>query len=396
MPGGKRKSEAASRTKVVERKCSAEGKMKMRSHHTRDNVQDDTIEKSNISLPSTSRTSIPSASISSNNQSIVTISLTSLPLIVLTQIIDILFTRDICSLSCVNQFLSTFISSHYTTSVILPGPPPRLPNSLVLSLSMSCNISQLPDIQSYHHFKMLNLKKLKQLHLTGNNHIWNKQYLLSDKYKSLLEYLLNSLNNVSIQKLEFLTDESKRCVDIVQTLSKFHNLTEVTLHGIGYFNPIASYHMDKDVAQKIINSVLINKRIQILRLKSFQTLNRCLVIESECLEELYVEFGKHFELGLLYLPNVRIISMETSMWFGCFYHAQNGELKKIVAQGCPKLEKFNTIDLLSLASKSESNHWLDQLKIFSASQQQAEGQCVLCIQPEDVDEIGLLEQGELG
>lgn len=230
---------------------------------------------------------------------------------------------------------------------------------------------------------MLNMKKLKQLQLTGNNHIWNKQYLLSDKYKSWLEYLLNSLNKVSIQKLEFLTDESKRCIDAVRNVDDFHNLTEVTLHGIGYFNPTASYHMDKDVAQKIISNVLINKRLKILRLKYFQTLNRCLVIESECLEELYVEFGKHFEIGLLYLPNVRVISMETSMWFGCFYHAQNGELKKIVAQGCPKLENFNTIDLESLSRKSESNHWLDQLKTFSASQQQVEGQCVLCMNPDD-------------
>ena len=352
-------------------------------HHTKDHALDDTLEKSSLCSPSTSSTSNPALCISSQNQSTVTISLTSLPLIVLTQIIDILFTSDICSLSCVNKFFSDFISSHYTTSVILPGSPPPLPSSFVLSLSMCSNVSQLPDIQSYHHFQKLNLKKLKQLQLTGKNHIWNKQYLLSDKYKSWLEYLLNSLNKLSIQKLEFLTDESKRCVDIVKNVTNFHNLTEVTMHGIGYFNPTASYHMDKDIAQKIINSVLMNNRIKILRLKSFQTLNRCLVIESESLEELYVDFGKNFEIGLLYLPNVRIISMETSVWLGCFYHAQNGELKKIVAQGCPKLENFNTIDLLSLSRKSESNHWLDQLRTFSASKQTVEGQCVLCMQPED-------------
>eukprot|EP00092_Neocalanus_flemingeri_P005250 GFUD01005644.1.p1 GENE.GFUD01005644.1~~GFUD01005644.1.p1 ORF type:complete len:387 (+),score=57.90 GFUD01005644.1:86-1246(+) len=385
MAGGKRKLVAASRTKVGKRKCSSEDKMKMRSHHNKapTDSDDDAIDKRTTSLPSTSRTSNPSASNSLKNQSIVTISLPSLPFIILTQVIESLFTSDIRSLACVNQFLSDFISSHYTTSVILPGSPPRLPNRFVLSLSISCNVSQLPDIQSYHHLKMLNIKKLKQLQLTGNNHIWNKQYLLSDKYKSWLEYLLNSLNKVSIQKLEFLTDESKRCIDAVRNVDDFHNLTEVTLHGIGYFNPTASYHMDKDVAQKIISNVLINKRLKILRLKYFQTLNRCLVIESECLEELYVEFGKHFEIGLLYLPNVRVISMETSMWFGCFYHAQNGELKKIVAQGCPKLENFNTIDLESLSRKSESNHWLDQLKTFSASQQQVEGQCVLCMNPDD-------------
>ena len=121
-----------------------------------------------------------------------------------------------------------------------------------------------------------------------------------------------------------------------------------------------------------------NTRIKILHLKSFHTLNRCLVIESESIEELYVDFGKNFEIGLLHLPKVRIINMETSMWFGCFYHAQNGDLKKIVAQGCPRLEIFNTIDLASLSGTSESFHWLDKLQNYSSEKQLTEVQCMLC------------------
>merc|ERR1711892_1276813 len=113
---------------------------------------------------------------------------------------------------------------------------------------------------------------------------------------------------VSLQKIEILADESKRCIEIVKNVASFINLTEVTLHGIGYFNPTASYHMDKDIAQKIINTVLINNRIKILQLKSFQTLNRCLVLESESLEELYVDFGKNFEIGLLYPPCGLVVS----------------------------------------------------------------------------------------
>ena len=325
-----------------------------------------------------------SLSLSSQNPPSITISLTSLPLIVLTQIIDSLSARDVCMLSCVNKFFSSLISSLYTLSVTLPGPPPTSPGSSVLHLRLSSNLSHLPAIESFHPFQALNLRKLKQLELTGLNHIWNKQYLLSEKYKDWLQFLLTTTNKVSLQKIEFLADESKRCIEIVKNVATFINLTEVTLHGIGYFNPTASYHMDKDIAQKIINTVLINNRIKILRLKSFQTLNRCLILESESLEELYVDFGKNFEIGLLYLPCVRIISMETSMWFGCFYHAQNGELKKIVAQGCPRLESFNSTDLASLSSMSESGHWLDQLRTFSASRQMEEGQCLLCTQPEDM------------
>ena len=81
-----------------------------------------------------------------------------------------------------------------------------------------------------------------------------------------------------------------------------------------------------------IQIISVGNRIKILHLKSFDTLHRCIVIESETLEELHAEFGKCFEIGLLYLPRARKISLETSIWAGCFYHAQNGELKKIVSQ----------------------------------------------------------------
>merc|ERR1719342_1721970 len=187
----------------------------------------------------------------------------------------------------------------------------------------------------------------------------------------------------SIQKLEFLVDESKRSVEIVKLCRFFPSLKEVTLHGIGYFDT-GSFHMDKDVAQNIITALLHFTRIKILHLKSFDTLHRCIVIESDTLEELHAEFGKCFEIGLLYLPRAQKISLETSMWFGCFYHAQNGELKRIVSQGCPSLEKFNGINLVDLTSESKKGHWLDQLRHYSLGQiGNPEGQCVLC--SEDVE-----------
>lgn len=357
------------------------GKRKQRVSALMQNVQDCNKQDEELSVGTLSNKVF---SLSSTNQSSITVSITSLPHIVINQIIDCLLIRDVQSLICVNRFFYNFISSRYTTNVDLPGDPQNLslPTNFTLSLNISCNLSQLPPINCYQNLQLLNLRKLKKLQLTGKNHIWNKQYLLSDRYKNSLEYLLHRLNKISIQELEYLTDESKRCTDIVKSVSSFHNLTVVTLHGIGYINQAASYHMDKDIAQKIINNVLSNCRLKILNLKSFHTLNRCLVIESDSLEELYVDFGKNFEIGLLYLPRVRIINMETSVWFGCFYHAQNGELKKIVAQGCPKLEIFNGIDLLSLAELSESNHWMEELQAFSASRQLGEVQCALCFQPE--------------
>ena len=124
------------------------------------------------------------------------------------------------------------------------------------------------------------MRRLKYLKVTGRNHIWNKQYLLSDDYKQTIENLLSRTSyDLHLTKLEFLVDESRRSVDIVKLARHFPNLQEVTLHGIGYFDN-GSYHMDKDVAQNIISGILANSRIKSLRLKSFATLHRCIVIEA--------------------------------------------------------------------------------------------------------------------
>merc|ERR1711874_903409 len=318
--------------------------------------------------------------------------LVSLPHLVLVKIADNLSVSDLSRLSCVNKYLRHFINSNYILRVSLTGPgtsalpstssePETSATLYVLSLDLRLSVSQLPtDLFTYQPFSRLNLRKLKNLRVTGQNHIWNKQYLLSDVYKRTIERLLSQTSySRHLTKLEFLVDESRRSVDIVKLARHFPNLVEVVLHGIGYFS--GSYHMDKDVAQNIITGILCNTRIKILRLKSFATLHRCIVIESDTLEELQAEFGKHFEVGLLYLPNVLHISLETSVWAGCFYHAQNGELKKIVAQGCPRLKTFNSLDLRELSARSESQHWLGELGQYCATQslQHQVAQCVLCV-----------------
>ena len=149
----------------------------------------------------------------------------------------------------------------------------------VLRLLSSCNLHSIPSVATLQPFASLNLTKLKELSLTGKNHVWNKQYLLSDQYKQALHFLLSTLDRTSLNRLEFLTDESLACVDLLEGLASYTNLSEVVVHGIGYFNPCASYHMDKEIAQKIINKVLANTNIKVLCLKSFQTINRCVVFE---------------------------------------------------------------------------------------------------------------------
>jgi len=305
-----------------------------------------------------------------------------LPHIVLLQICDNVAVKDVLALAGTSKILHSFLHSCFLVVLRLPVPPAlqeAARTKQVLSLTSSCNVHSLPGVVTLQPFASLNLNKLKELSLTGKNHVWNKQYLLSDQYKQVLGHLISTLDRPSLNRLEFLTDESMACVDLLEGLPTFGNLSEVVVHGIGYFNPCASYHMDKEIAQKIINKVLANTSIKILRLKSFQTINRCVVFESPSLEQLEAELGRSFQIGLLNLPRSKEIQIDTSMWYGCFYHAQNGELKRIVSHGCPSLEKFNGIDLSLLAAESKDGHWLDQLRHYSLGQiGNSEGQCVLC------------------
>lgn len=305
-----------------------------------------------------------------------------LPHLVLLQICDTIGVEDVLALAGTNKTLHSFLHSCFLVVLRLPVTlrfQEAARTKQVLGLYSSCNVHSLPNINHLEPFASLNLSKLKELSLTGKNHVWNKQYLLSDQYKQVLRFLISSLDRISVKRLEFLTDESMACVDLLEDLSKFANLDEVVVHGIGYFNSCAAYHMDKEIAQKIIDKVLANTNIKTLRLKSFQTINRCVVFESPSLEHLEAELGRSFQIGLLNLPRSKEIQMDTSMWFGCFYHAQNGELKRIVSQGCPSLEKFNGINLVDLTSESKKGHWLDQLRHYSLGQiGNPEGQCVLC------------------
>merc|ERR1719187_1294540 len=294
-----------------------------------------------------------------------------LPHLVILQICDTLGVEDVLALAGTNKLLHSFLNSCFIVVLQFPVPPAlqeAVRTKQVLRLLSSCNLHSIPSVATLQPFASLNLTKLKELSLTGKNHVWNKQYLLSDLYKQTLHFLLSTLDRTSLNSLEFLTDESLACVDLLEGLASYTNLSEVVVHGIGYFNPCASYHMDKEIAQKIINKVLANTNIKVLCLKSFQTINRCVVFESPSLERLEAELGRSFQIGFLNLPRSKEIRIDTSMWYGCFYHAQNGELKRIVNHGCPSLETFNGIDLSLLASQSKDDHWLNQLRHYSLGQ----------------------------
>ena len=255
--------------------------------------------------------------------------LVSLPHLVLINIVDNLSVTEVSRLSCVNKYLRDFINSHYILRVILTGAgtsstcsdPDTLSASLnVLSADLRLSISQLPtDLFTYQPFARLNLRKLKSLRVTGQNHIWNKQYLLSDGYKNTIQELLSRPSYCHhLTHLEFLVDESKRSVDIVKLVRHFPNLVEVTLHGIGYFDT-GSYHMDKDLAQNIISGLLYNSKIKILRLKSFDTLHRCIVIE-ERRHRIIILIIFFYKIFLNYIANLKYsvtFPCSRTLWRSC-------------------------------------------------------------------------------
>lgn len=68
-----------------------------------------------------------------------------------------------------------------------------------MCLSFYINEQRLASLVNAVFLSSLNLSKLKELSLIGNNHVWNKQYLLTDQYKRVLGFLLSSLNSASIK-----------------------------------------------------------------------------------------------------------------------------------------------------------------------------------------------------
>ena len=83
--------------------------------------------------------------------------------------------------------------------------------------------------------------------------------------------------------------------------------------------------------------------------------------------------SKCFELGEFNAPNLRELYVESDVWSQCLYHSDPetdpethcfkslgmGRRAALLAQGCPRLQRYNDLELLGLIKSGGS--WLDQL-----------------------------------
>lgn len=279
------------------------------------------------------------------------LNLHNLPELVLFRLIDFLEMDDFVSVGQVNTSLADFLNNAFVKLVVMPAKPSALEvisGRAVLRLNCCCNMRMLKNIENMtFQFDCLNLNMLKQLKLIGSNHEFRRfKYRLTDMYKNGLLSILSKVGKTGIKTLEFLTDGTQEFMDILKLVEQFPNLKEITLHGIGHFNPSASYFNEPRKVQKIITQTLANKNIKTFTLKNFNTKNKFIKIESETLEELNIECGKSSDLAFLNLPNLKKFSHE-SMYRGLYSAQQSdhGKIKNIIATGCTNLEWFNDVNL---------------------------------------------------
>lgn len=132
----------------------------------------------------------------------------------------------------------------------------------------------------------------------------------------------------------------------------------------------------------IINMLLSNPSVKKLSLKGFSVPwtrefgageKYKIVITSASLETLKIGASKCFELGAFNTPNLRDLYVDSEGWSHCLYHSDPeldpetrcfkslgmGRRAALLAQGCPRLQRYNDLDLAGLMKGGGS--WLDQL-----------------------------------
>ena len=233
----------------------------------------------------------------------------------------------------------------------------------MLAFTSCCNLAWLPGIHTFQPFHQLNLTKLRELKLIGKN-LRSYQHELSEVYHNSLQHLLKTLSeneNVTLKKLEILTDNTLRSVDTAGMINGLVNLEELVLHGIGHFNDSASYAIDAQIANPIIQSALLNRNISVLRLVKFQfgTESETLMVHSETLKQLSVTECKFIKLDLV-LPALTTLETELRIPMNSPMIDQFLD-KKMVERNCPLLCTWNRVNVKEVVKKAGSSNWAEHL-----------------------------------
>ena len=126
----------------------------------------------------------------------------------------------------------------------------------------------------------------------------------------------------------------------------------------------------------------------------WENYSKCFEIQiySKTIQTLKLQYCKIYELSAIDAEQLKEIQIESDYWCFCLYHAQSsvdesgslyddpedppGRLAGILARGCPNLERYNGMDLKSLA---RNGSWLEELQSHKGEGLYSEqSRCAMC------------------
>ena len=266
--------------------------------------------------------------------------------------------------------MTKFANQIYVESVILPlsmENQRKLGGRYVLSLTSSVDLSVWEEGQYMAMVRKMNLKQVKRMKVTGPNfRSFEGYFALTKQYVNALAYYVTCGENLEF--LDILVDNSKEVLDVIESLSHLPRLREVILRHCGDLARLSTSDAGSGDMNMLINKLLTNPAIKMLSLKGFsipwegfwkEGKVYMVKIKSTALETLKIEFSKCFGLGLFDTPSLREISVSADCWAHCLYHSDPvidpqthcprilgmGERAALLAQGCPRLERYNDLEL---------------------------------------------------
>jgi len=283
---------------------------------------------------------------------------------------------DVAAMAGTCKALREFITQNFVPSVILPLSEEnqgRLAGRAVLSLISTVRVG-LWGLGGYLQMvARMNLKQMKRLKFAGPN-FWTEKCLFVVLPKQYLEALGHYVSfGANLESIDFLIDNSERMFELARAIASLPRLEEVTLRNSGTTDESATkptgITMNMFLAQ-----ILANNNIRRLNLKGFSVSwdgvrTGRLDIASYSLETIQVEFSKAFMLGQVEAANLRVVEVDGGPWDLCFYHADQrsenwsdelGRRAPALARGCPRLERYNDLDLRQLREEGQGD-WLSQL-----------------------------------
>merc|ERR1712059_176019 len=307
-------------------------------------------------------------------------------------------------------------------SVILPLSPgnrKKLQGRYILDLTSSASLGLWKEAGHLDVVSEMNLSRMKNLKFNGPNFVqrtveepnsrfgYYNDCLLHPSYLDCLSHFMS--HGTQLTSLDMLIDSTQPLQDLVQQASKLTLLEEVTFRESGRL--ISSSDNDFQSLNKLLNSLFSRSRVRKFTLKSIALRRQgemdCnqLEIVAPSLETLHIHSTKtrSMEIGLIGCGNLKEMILEEDYWSFCLYHNQcadedgrlpnltpdtpdrMGRLAPALYSGCPRLDKFNNLDLRLLRKRNAEGDWLKELAYYKGEGLDGTS-CVQCGKWEEYEE----------